>query len=86
VKDSSDDSGMEVSNGDSVTSDDTPDSDTGKHTVNNIQENVNNGSNTVVQSEKIPRLFKFSLVNSYGTAELDYKITDDGKPIKLNGK
>lgn len=77
---------MEVSNGDSVTSDDTQESDfSGKNFVNNLQENLNNGSSTV-ESEKIRRLFKFSLVNSYGTAEMEYKLKDDGKPLKINGK
>lgn len=86
VKDSSEDSGMEVSNGESTTSDDTPDSDgLGKVTTVN-GENIENGSSTVGCERISPKLFKFSVVNSYGTAELDHKLQDDGKSLKLKGE
>ena len=32
------------------------------------------------------RLVKFTMVNSYGSAEMDYKIKEDGAPLKLNSK
>ncbi|XP_061187744.1 ubiquitin carboxyl-terminal hydrolase 15-like isoform X2 [Saccostrea echinata] len=32
------------------------------------------------------RLVKFTMVNSYGSAELDYKIKDDGNPLKISGR
>ena len=32
-----------------------------------------------------PRMFKFEIVNSYGTSEVQ-KISDDGKPIKFNSR
>ncbi|XP_062618442.1 ubiquitin carboxyl-terminal hydrolase 4-like [Saccostrea cucullata] len=37
------------------------------------------------QSNNQPkRLVKFTMVNSYGSAELDYKIKDDGNPLKIS--
>ncbi|KAK3103303.1 hypothetical protein FSP39_018356, partial [Pinctada imbricata] len=33
-----------------------------------------------------PGLFKFTMVNSYGSAELDYKIKKDGKPVRLHNR
>lgn len=31
-------------------------------------------------------LVKFTMVNSYGSAEMDYKIKEDGSPLKLTSK
>ena len=36
--------------------------------------------------EKPRKLFKFSIVNSYGTAEMEQKLKDDDNPLKLSSK
>ena len=75
---------MEISNGeDTGRSDITPDSDKSSARSSDM-----NGEEEENSSEEIkpPRLFKFTSVNSYGSAELDNKFKDDGKPLKLNGK
>ena len=73
---------MEISNGEETGSDITPDEEksSAKSSDMNGEEDEN------ASEEFCPRLFKFTAVNSYGSAELDNKFKDDGKPLKLNGK
>lgn len=74
------DSGMEVSNGDSTTSETSSDADNCKFS------DINGQSDSDKEIEPPPRLFKFSIVNSYGNSEMDYKLRDDGKPLRLNSE
>lgn len=81
VRDSGgEDSGMEISTGDSTNSDNSPDNETNKFS------DINGQTDSDKEAEKPRRLFRFSIVNSYGTAEMDYKLIDDDCPLKLNGK
>ena len=72
---------MEISNGEETGSDVTPDEEKSSEKSSDI--NGEDGENT--SEECSPRLFKFTAVNSYGSAELDNKFKDNGKPLKLNG-
>ena len=72
---------MEISNGEETGSDVTPDSD--KSSARSSDMNGEEEENS--EEMKPPRLFKFTSVNSYGSAELDNKFKDDEKPLKLNG-
>ncbi|WAR25185.1 UBP4-like protein [Mya arenaria] len=82
--DSSDDSGMEISNGESTTSEDTQDSDiSSKVPAVFTEQNVETVAPKVKQP---PKMFRFSVVNSYGTAEMEYKLKDDGRPLKLSSR
>ena len=83
MQQSDEDQGMEISNGEDTGSDITPDSDKSSARSSDM-----NGEEEENSSEEIkaPRLFKFTSVNSYGSAELDNKFKDDEKPLKLNGK
>ena len=47
---------------------------------------VNSKAKKVKKEHQPPGLFKFTMVNSYGSAELDYKIRRDGKPVRLHSK
>ena len=72
---------MEISNGEETESDVTPDEEKSSGKSSDI-----NGDDEEHTSEEIsPRLFKFTAVNSYGSAELDNKFKDNGQPLKLNG-
>lgn len=47
------------------------------------------GTVTNNKPQKTPQpkqLVKFTMVNSYGSAEMDYKIKEDGSPLKLTSK
>ena len=82
VQQSDEDQIMEISNGDETGSDITPDSDKSSARSSDMNgEDEDNSSEEI----KAPRLFKFTAVNSYGSAELDNKFKDDGKPLRLNG-
>ena len=88
MKDSSDDSGMEISNGESTTSDESPDQISGK--IEPCQDDESRGNEDKGLKNGVtkppPRMFKLCVVNSYGTAEMEYKLKDDGAPVKLNSK
>ena len=74
---------MEISNGESSTSEITPDDENPpKYSDINGDEN-DSGTNIC---DKTVRMFKFTVVNSYGTAEVDSKLVDDGNPLKMNSK
>ncbi|XP_060587282.1 ubiquitin carboxyl-terminal hydrolase 4-like [Ruditapes philippinarum] len=78
VRDTGDDSGMEVSNGDSTNSENSSDNE------NNKFSDINGQTDSDKEIEKPRKLFKFSVVNSYGTAEMDNKFKDDDNPLKLS--
>lgn len=82
VQQSDDDQGMEISNGEETGSDVTPDDEKSSARSSDMNGEDENSSEEV----KSPRLFRFTVVNSYGSAELDNKFKDDGKPLKLNGR
>ncbi|KAL4226967.1 Ubiquitin carboxyl-terminal hydrolase 15 [Mactra antiquata] len=75
-----DDSGMEISNGESTTSETSSDVDNGKFS------DINGQSDSDKEIEPTPRLFKFSIVNSYGNSEMDYKLKDDGSSLKIGSR
>ena len=80
INSDAEDSGMEVSNSDCTTS------ETSSETDNCKFSDINGHSDSDKEIEPPPRLFKFSIVNSYGNAEMDYKLKDDGTPLRLNSK
>ena len=82
VQQSDDDQGMEISNGEETGSDITPDDEKSSARSSDMNGEDENSS----EEAKSPRLFRFTVVNSYGSAELDNKFKDDGKPLKLNGR
>ena len=82
VQQSDDDQGMEISNGEETGSDVTPDDEKSSARSSDMNGEDENSS----EETKAPRLFRFTVVNSYGSAELDNKFKDDGKPLKLNGR
>lgn len=71
---------MEVSNGNSTNSDTSTDNETSKFS------DINGQTDSDKETEKPCRLFKFSIVNSYGTAEMEHKLADDDNPLKLSSK
>lgn len=87
VQQSDEDQGMEISNGEETGSDITPDEEKSS-AKSSAKSSDMNGEDEENSSEEVkaPRLFRFTAVNSYGSAELDNKFKDDGKPLKLNGR
>jgi hypothetical protein len=54
--------------------------------MNCQQENESDPPHDKQQNGEPQKLVKFTMVNSYGSAEMDYKIKGDGSPIKLSSK
>ena len=80
--DENQDSGMEISNGESSTSEISPDNENPPK-----YSDLNGGTDSENNDcDKTVRMFKFTVVNSYGTAEIDSRLVDDGNPLKLNSK
>ena len=70
---------MEISNGDSTNSN-------SSDNENNKFSDINGQTDSDKELEKPRKLFKFSIVNSYGTAEMEQKLKDDDNPLKLSSK
>ncbi|KAK3578660.1 hypothetical protein CHS0354_002964 [Potamilus streckersoni] len=83
---STSDTGMEVSNCED-SSNNITDEEKCSDFINGSDQTSENSEDCVrTDNFKPPRLFKFTLVNSYGNADMDYKLNDDGKPLKLNSR
>ncbi|KAL3853771.1 hypothetical protein ACJMK2_017284 [Sinanodonta woodiana] len=63
------------------------DEEKGSDSISGSDQTSENSEDSVkTDNVKPPRLFRFTLVNSYGNTDMDYKLNDDGKPLKLNSK